>query len=85
MRRARQRAGVSLPASQSNVEFLRRMIPSLMVAGAGLLLLGITVMTLAKGGLTTPHLVWGSLLLVVGTATLIWAAILRFRRPSGDT
>lgn len=85
LRRARQQAGVSPAASQSNVEVLRRIIPSLFVAGAGFLLLGVTVMTLAKGGLTTPHLVWGILLLLLGAASLISATFLRFRRPSGDS
>ena len=85
LRRGRQQADVSPAASQSNIEFLRRMIPSLILAGAAFLLFGVTVMTLAKGGLTTAHLVWGSLLLLVGAATLVWAAFLRFRRPSGDS
>jgi hypothetical protein len=85
LRRARQQAGISPPASQSNVVFLRRMIPSLIVAGAGFLLLGVTLMTLAKGGLTTSHLVWGSLLLFLGATTLIWASLLWFRRPSAGS
>jgi hypothetical protein len=85
MRRARIQAGMNPPASHSNIDFLRRMVPSLIVSGAGILLLGVTVMTLAKGGPTTPHLIWGSVLLFVGSAALTWAAFLRFRRPSGDT
>jgi hypothetical protein len=85
VRRVRHLAGISPPAGQSNLEFLRRLIPSLIVAGAGFLLLGVTVMTLARGGLTTSHLGWGSLLFLLGAATLIWAAILRLRRPSGDS
>jgi hypothetical protein len=85
VRRTRRQAGVSPPEGQSNVEYLRRMTPSLFVGDAGILLLGLTVMSLAKGGPTTPHVVWGTLLLVVGGATLTWAAFLRFRRPPGDS
>jgi hypothetical protein len=85
LRRARQQAGVSPPSGQSNAAFLRRIAPSFIVAGAGFILLGATWMTLARGGPTTAHLVGGSVLLVVGAATLIWASLLRFRRPSGDS
>lgn len=84
LRRARQHAGITPPTKQSNAAFLRKTAPSLIVAGVGILLLGVTVMTLAKGGPTTPHLAWGSLLLFVGAVTLAWAAFLRFRRPPGD-
>ena len=85
LRRARNHAGASLPAGQTSSAFLRREVPSLIVAGVSFLLLGVTVMTLAKGGSTTPHIVWGSLLLLVGSVTLIWATVLRFRRRSGDS
>jgi hypothetical protein len=84
-RRARHRAAVTPPAGHSNEELLRRMAPALILGGASFLLLGLTVMTLAKGGPTTPHLVWGLLLLSVGAAMLIWAALLRFRRPTDDS
>jgi hypothetical protein len=83
VRRARGLAGAGLPPGQSSPAFLRRMVPSLIVAGVSFLLLGVTVMTLAKGGPTTQHIVWGSLLLLLGSATLTWAAVLRFRRRSG--
>jgi hypothetical protein len=82
-RRARQLTGMSAPTKQANAAFLQRTAPSLIVAGVGILLLGVTVMTLAKGGRTTPLLVWGSLLLFVGVVTVAWAAFLRFRRPPG--
>lgn len=85
VRRIRHQTGGSPTAGRSNVESLRRVAPSLIVAGAGCLLLGVTVMTLAKGGPTTPHLVWGSVLLLIGTAALAGGALLRFRRPSGDS
>lgn len=85
IRRARRHAEIGPPAGQTSTAFLRRQVPSLVVAGVSFLLLGVTVMTLAKGGPTTPHIVWGSLLLLVGSATLIWAAVLRFRRRPGDS
>jgi hypothetical protein len=85
LRRVRQQAGISPATNQSNVVYLRRIVPSLIVGGAAFLLLGVTVMTLAKGGPTTAHLVWGSVLLLAGVATLIGAAFLRFRRPPTDT
>jgi hypothetical protein len=84
-RRAHLDAGFGPGTKKSNDAFLRRMIPSLIACGAGLLLLGVTVMTLSRGGPTTAHIVFGSLLLGFGAITLIWAAVLRFRRPTRDS
>jgi hypothetical protein len=72
------------PKKGSNAGFLRKTTPSLIVGGGGISLLGLTVMTLAKGGSTTPHLVWGSLLLFFGVVTVIWGVFLRFQRPPED-
>lgn len=86
LRRARRQNGVGPPAAEkSNIAFLRRLIPALILTGASVLLLGATVMTLGNGGPTTAHLVSGSLLLLFGVAILVWAALLRFRGPSGGS
>jgi len=83
-RRARQRGGVSPAAARSNLGAMRRNVPGLIVGGTSCVLLGVTVMTLTRGGLTISKLVWGLLLAFFGVAMMIWAGFIRFRQPAGD-